>query len=257
MRDIIYAIGDVHGRADLLQSVLDHAKFDARSKGARAAFCFLGDIADKGPSVRQCFELVAEELQQNDASFLIQGNHDAMFLEAIRSGDEAVVMSWLSRGGLQTLDSYLSFDPEEAMNVIELLHADHLDLIEKARSSVALGRYVFAHAGVRPHIRLQAQSKHDLQWIRSAFLDHRDDLDIGIDGAIVVHGHSVVADRPVIADNRISLDTGAFYSGRLSVGIFDGYEAPKFFQTDGCADAIVDIEPLWHGVQDKVYARAA
>jgi serine/threonine protein phosphatase 1 len=92
----------------------------------------------------------------------------------------------------------------------------HVDFLRGFDDLAIAGGYAFVHAGLRPGVALDAQKSADLRWIREPFLGHR-----GSFGAVVVHGHTItdeVDERP----NRIGIDTGASYSGRLTAIGLDG-----------------------------------
>lgn len=239
MKDYItYAVGDVHGRADLLKAVIHHAIADAMNHNALPRFIFLGDICDRGPRSRQALDLVADVLGDFEGSVLLKSNHDDMFASALKSMDRREIGAWLSRGGMQTLASYCPSDLNGAFEVVRTFHLDHLRMIDDAVSMYVEDGVVFAHAGINPQARIEQQDDHDLMWIRDAFLEH-----VGHLGAIVVHGHTVVGDLPVATENRISIDTGAHKSGRLTVAAIHNGEF-RFFQTDGSASSVVDVEAV-------------
>jgi len=235
---ITYAVGDVHGRADLLEAVIAHALRDAEKVGAPARFAFIGDVCDRGFRSRQSFDLVAEIVSEFEGSFLVRGNHDDMYHKAVAGNDRRVTAAWIGRGGMQTLDSYLIGDPSGAIEIIRTLHNDHLRLVETAAQCVIEGGIVYSHAGIDPSSAVHSQDARDLMWIREPFLDH-----VGLLSHTVVHGHTVVGDLPVVTENRISIDTGAYKSGRLSV-VAVSDEGFRFFQTDGRASRVIEIEPV-------------
>lgn len=240
-RAVTYAIGDIHGMADLAEAVIDFAVQHASARGASPRFAFLGDVCDRGLNSRRAFDVVADAIEAYDGSFLIRGNHDDLFRKCVSGGSTSrVVAGWLHRGGVQTLESYLPGDLNGAVSLVNTIHMDHLRLIDEASRYVVDGGFLFTHAGVVPGRSLIAQDEHDLMWVRDAFLDH-----VGPLGHVVVHGHSVVGDLPVVTENRISIDTGAFKSGRLTVAAIDiNQESVEFFQTDGNASRVVEVEAL-------------
>lgn len=237
---ITYAIGDVHGRADLLDAVVGFALEDAALRGASPRFAFLGDICDRGPDTRRAFDAVAEVIALHAGSFLVRGNHDDWFARCISGCDSRIVAGWLGRGGVATLESYLPGDLNGAVEIVRSLNADHLRLVAASTGLVRDGGLVYTHAGVNPARPLGMQDPHDLMWVREAFLDH-----VGHLGATVIHGHSVIGDRPVVTENRVSIDTGAYRSGRLTVAAVDSAAGTvSFFQTDGAASRVIAVAPV-------------
>ncbi len=235
-----FAIADVHGRADLLEAmhrfIAEHASNDA----ADPQIIYLGDICDRGPQSKKCFNMVQRTLKNFASSVLIRGNHDNWFLRAIRYGEERAKMNWLNKGGLETLDSYLRGNSSEVMDIIDQFHEDHLDLVENAETHVIRENICFTHAGIMPGKAIAKQDAYDMMWVRDDFLDHVGHLE-----KVVVHGHTPVGDRPVVTENRISLDTDAYVSGRLTALVIDWEDnTVRFFQTDGNAAAVVEVQPV-------------
>jgi serine/threonine protein phosphatase 1 len=231
---LLYAVGDIHGGLDLLEAMLRLIAEDARERDSarQKTLVFLGDYVDRGPDSRGVVErLMREALAGFDAHFL-KGNHEAIlldFLEEPRRLDH-----WLMNGGDATMRSYgvdverlarLGAPAEIWRNAFaDALPDSHLRFFRRLKLSVSFGDYLFVHAGVRPGVPLDAQSEADLVWIRAPFLEHG-----GAFGKIVVHGHTPGRD-PVKRPNRIGIDTGAVFTGRLTaLRLQDGSQ--EFLQT--------------------------
>lgn len=215
----IYAIGDIHGRLDLLSALHDMIRQDIDAAPAcRVVVVYLGDYVDRGFDSRQVVDLLlAEPLPAADTVHL-KGNHEALMLDFLDDGKLAQV--WLANGGDTTLFSYgitanfAAYD-ETAMlqariSVRETLPASHLAFLRGLAITHAEGNYLFVHAGIRPGIAIEEQREEEVLWIRDPFLTSNADH-----GYVVVHGHSIT-DEPEFHDNRISIDTGAYASGRLT-----------------------------------------
>lgn len=235
-----YAIGDVHGRSDLLQTVIAFCEEDAGRRGGTPRIIFLGDMVDRGRDAKGCLEIVGRVLADHPASIFLRGNHDDWFLRFLEN-DRRQLRTWFHDGGRETIDSYCDLDIDDAQSFIVSRHPGHLDLLRRSVFMVEDGPFLFAHAGVRPGVALESQSPDDLMWIREPFLDHQGKLP-----QVIVHGHSVMdPPRPVITENRISLDTGACWTGRLSILAIDqAKQELSFFQTDGDSRSIVEVDPL-------------
>jgi serine/threonine protein phosphatase 1 len=223
----VYAIGDIHGRLDLLDDLLARIGADDRDRGsdARTEYIFLGDLIDRGPDSCGVVErLMAAAAAGMNARFLM-GNHEEVFLRAIR-GDIRALRFLVRIGGRETLlsygiseEDYRSLDFEElAALATQKVPAAHLAFVERFETMIALGDYLFVHAGLKPGVAIADQARSDLYWIREEFLNHRDSF-----GKMVVHGHSITQDIDVRA-NRIGIDTGAFASGRLTAIGLEGEE---------------------------------
>ncbi len=219
----IYAIGDVHGRADLLQSLLTVIDADlARSAPERAIQVFLGDYVDRGPDSRAVIDLLIERSKSHE-TVCLKGNHEVFLLEVLK--DPARLEEWRRYGGLLTLVSYginptMNPTPEQQIELIEglrqALPPEHLSFLQQLRPSFACGDFFFAHAGVKPGVALERQKEEDLLWIREEFLEFERRF-----GKYVVHGHTPVS-VPDIRSNRINIDTGAYATGNLTLLTIQG-----------------------------------
>lgn len=215
----IYAIGDVHGRADLLTSLLDEIRQDAgRTPGYTDYLVYLGDYVDRGLQSRQVLDLVSAPPPPGFGTIHLRGNHEQAMLDFLE--DETAGVDWLRFGGVQTLFSYGVHLPEHGVDAMVLAEARrrlaaalpraHLSFLTHLRYSLAIGDYFFVHAGIRPGVPLDRQTPDDMLWIREAFLASTADH-----GKVVVHGHTIT-DEPDMRSNRIGIDTGAYASGRLT-----------------------------------------
>lgn len=219
-----YAIGDVHGRLDLLDAMLNSIERDASARGAAENHVVvLGDLIDRGPNSRG----VIERLRTFKASWarliVLMGNHEEVLLRVL-AREHGILDSWLKFGGTQTLKSY-GGDPEdlqaasegEAMELIRrAIPLEHQLFLDELADTVKIGDYLFVHAGIRPSVDLSMQVQADLRWIRQEFLHNQTDH-----GFIVVHGHTI-SDEIVERSNRIGIDTGAYATGRLSAVGLEG-----------------------------------
>ncbi|WP_062211139.1 metallophosphoesterase [Aureimonas sp. AU12] len=239
----VYAIGDVHGRADLLAPLLREIERTAPDDG-RAAIVFLGDLVDRGPDSRGVLDLVIGALQRFPGSKLCLGNHDD-WLRRCLAGDPTMADDlelWLGQGGLETLQSYAA--PATPLSDIRRgILAEtprHASLLEEAAQLVRWRDLVFVHAGVDPAIALVDQPREASLWIRSVFLRYVGPLE-----AAVVHGHTPQSPpRPHVTENRISIDTGAFFSHVLTAAVFDAASSTLQFWTarrDGTVRRVVPI----------------
>lgn len=211
----VYAVGDTHGCADQLDAI--HARIAEDAAAApepERLIVYLGDYVDRGPDSRGVIERVLAR-PIDAAAVYLRGNHEAMMLDVLdRPTDEAALALWLRNGGVATLSSYglSGEDPPETW--AGRLPQAHLAFLHGLAHSHRAGGYLFAHAGIRPGVALDAQDADDLIWIREPFLCS--DADHGV---VVVHGHTPRS-APVIRSNRIGLDTGAVYGGKLTAAVF-------------------------------------
>lgn len=222
----IYAIGDIHGRIDLLDALL--AKIEADNAGrapCQARIIFLGDLIDRGPSSAQVVERAMEVAKgQWHCQFLL-GNHEEVFLKAL-GGDLKALAFFVRIGGRETIlsygvseEAYRDSDfPKLYSLLLERVPESHRAFLGSFDDLIIIGDFAFVHAGVRPGQALESQHPSDLRWIRHEFLDHRTGFE-----KIIVHGHTIFEEVET-QSHRIGLDTGAYSSGKLTAMGFEGAE---------------------------------
>ena len=221
----VYAIGDVHGRADLLSEILARIDDDLKARPAvDTVEVFLGDYIDRGPSSREVVNLLIARRREHDTIFL-KGNHEDYALKFL--SDPTILSKWKRIGGLDTILSYglaptHGDDPQSqhqiAAEFSQAMPDSHRRFFKGLALSFTCGDFFFAHAGVRPGVPLRVQFQRDLLWIRDDFLLHEEDF-----GKVIVHGHTP-ARKPDIRPNRINIDTGAYATGRLTCLVLEGHQ---------------------------------
>ena len=214
----VYAVGDVHGRADLLDELLGAIRTDCDRRGrAKTILVFLGDYIDRGPQSAEVVERLRTLKLSGIRPVYLCGNHEEVLLRLL-AGDSGLVDDWLRFGGAECIASY-GLDPEavkemgrtEALARIRTaVPRDHHKFLQSLGDTFLVGDYLFVHAGIRPGIALDEQSQQDLRWIREPFLDTED-----AHGFVVVHGHTI-SEQVEIRSNRIGIDTGAYRTGVLT-----------------------------------------
>ncbi len=231
----VYAIGDIHGRFDLLTRMLKKISDDiAMSGSSDVTLVFLGDYIDRGPQSREVIErLVSLKGSLQERLVALKGNHEDAFLAFL--DDPGHGPAWAEHGGRDTLLSYGVEAPRRRTDTAGWMQAreallgaapqTHVDFLRALQLSVTIGDYMFVHAGVRPGVPLDEQEERDLLWIRGEFLAHPKPF-----GKVIVHGHTPV-DAPDISDRRIGIDTGAYATGLLTALRLEG-ETASLLQTD-------------------------
>jgi serine/threonine protein phosphatase 1 len=218
----IYAVGDIHGRADLLLEIIARIDDDLERRPiGRAVEVYLGDYIDRGPDSKTVIDLLAVRLIKNHAVCL-RGNHEALMEDFLR--DPAKLRPWLQLGGMQTLASYgVHRRPGPIENEIDLhrrfwsaFPRAHELFLQCLRYHFRCGDFLFVHAGIRPEIPIERQDFHDLLWIRHEFLNSAKQH-----GNFIVHGHTPVP-HPDIRQNRVNIDTGAWRTGTLTCIAIEG-----------------------------------
>ncbi|GGE84061.1 metallophosphoesterase family protein [Sphingomonas prati] len=220
----IYAIGDVHGRYDLLRVLLDRiAAHSASLPPAQSQHIIqLGDMVDRGPDSARVVEHLHDLQQRAPDLIVLQGNHEEMMLRAY-DAQLQVLRPWLGVGGRETLASFgmppLGRDADDFDYVMQMrrdVPAAWVEWIRQLPCTAQSGDYFFCHAGIRPGVPLKRQNRQDLLWIREDFLsDTRDH------GAVIVHGHSISPEVEML-ENRIGIDTGAYDSDILTALYLEG-----------------------------------
>lgn len=234
-----YAIGDIHGRLDLLDQLLDRIIADSKARGeAEAHLILLGDLVDRGPDsagvVQRAMEL-AEADSGSEKAFIhfLKGNHEEVFIAAAK-GDVQSTRFLCRFGGRETMLSYgLDAEEYETRDFEELtdwmlnnVPRDDVDFLDGFEDVIEVGDYAFVHAGIKPEVPLSGQKPEDLRWIRDEFLSWRQPHE-----KVIVHGHTImleVDEHP----NRIGIDTGAYHSGRLTAIGLEGTQRWYLSTTD-------------------------
>lgn len=220
----VYAIGDIHGRADLFNDLIGQIEADVgiRSK-LSTKVVVLGDFIDRGPDSAAVITMLMR-LTSEPNLIVLRGNHEATLVDALDGNHDALDL-WLEHGGLATLRSFgVDTDGLDRHDTYRLLRIAREAIptavrrwLEKLPTYIHIGRHYFVHAGIDPDIALDAQVDADRLWIRDKFT-----LSAAPHEAIVVHGHTIYEDGVDFASNRIGVDTGAYRTGRLSaVGLED------------------------------------
>ena len=219
-----YAIGDIHGCLDLLESLLERIETDiAQNPKVKASIVFLGDVVDRGPHSAEVVERLRTYSHPRASTHFVMGNHEEVMLRVI-DGEKDFLPSWLRFGGEETLKSY-GLNPREVAKMpdqerVEALQTaipqSHRKFLSSFADSISFGDYVFVHAGIRPGVDLAEQSQSDLRWIREPFLGDETDH-----GFVVVHGHTIT-NAVDVSPNRIGIDTGAFCTGVLTALAIEG-----------------------------------
>lgn len=241
----VYAVGDVHGRDDLLGDLLAQIEADAAGRGrAKLAVVFLGDLIDRGPSSRQVVERLRTYRPSGVRPVFLAGNHEEVLLR-ILDGEARLIPDWLRFGGAECLASYgvdaanlRRMQPTQAIETVRsAIPASHGEFLRGFDDTFRAGSYLFVHAGIRPGIPLEQQSRADLRWIREPFL-----TDGSEHGFTVIHGHTIreqVEERA----NRIGIDTGAYRTGVLTAL---GLEGSERWYLQATAPDIANIAPAWN-----------
>lgn len=235
---ILYAVGDIHGRADLLSDLLEMIRRDvaASSPAERPVLIFVGDYIDRGPRSREVVDIVLA-LQAEGAFSVgaLRGNHDQFLLDFLADGRSGP--SWLEFGGGATLAAYdvkpprLRTDLEgwarASKELAIKMPPEHRRFFESTAPMAVFENFVLVHAGVRPNVPLDEQAVEDLTGIRDSFIFDDDPLP----GQVVVFGHTPLA-APLLTHSKIGIDTGAYATGVLTaLRLHNGQ--PSFIQTSG------------------------
>jgi serine/threonine protein phosphatase 1 len=214
----VYAIGDVHGRLDLLTALLETIDRDDAARGEAATrIVFLGDLVDRGPHSKQVIDHILTRDWRDRPVTVLKGNHEEVFLLTL-AGDLEGARFWLRIGGKETMTSYGTpaelIEQAGPLDIVEdfarRVPSAHVGFLHGLSDMVSIGGYCFVHAGIKPGVAIDRQKPEDVRWIRDRFLDYE-----GSHGATIVHGHSIATDVEDL-HNRIGIDTGAYATGKLT-----------------------------------------
>lgn len=226
----VYAIGDIHGRCDLFEVMIEAIESDDRARGpARTTVILLGDLVDRGPDSRGVIAAARQWQQFRDIRILC-GNHEEMFLRGF--DDVEILRHFLRHGGRETLMSYGIEQPKLSAATLEEVQemmgaavpSEDRSFMEAFEDMIVIGDYLFVHAGIQPGVALEEQQRQELRWIREPFLSYN-----RAHGPVVVHGHTIY-DAPEQRFNRIGIDTGAYSSGVLTALVLEG-NSRSFIET--------------------------
>ena len=231
----VFAIGDVHGRLDLLRELASAIEaHEAASPAARTTIILLGDLVDRGPESAGVLRF-ARDWQNRANVRILAGNHEEMFLKSFDNAE--VLRHFLRHGGKETLlsfgmswSAYATATVEKVREMMaEVVPAEDRAFIEGLEDKIAIGDYLFVHAGIEPEMPIEDQKPADLRWIREPFLSHA-----GPHPLMVVHGHTITQE-PVDNGIRIGIDTGAYASGRLTALVLEGKQR-RFLEASKAED---------------------
>jgi serine/threonine protein phosphatase 1 len=217
----VYAVGDIHGRLDLLRTMDARIVSDIASNRQRSpVICYLGDYIDRGPHSAQVVDYLASSHSDGIRRIYLKGNHEQRMLEFF-DDPAGKGPGWIGFGGREAFESYgisAPKNPDDPMfdwgalrdRLMAAVAPEHIEFLKGLRLAFSWNQYLFVHAGLNPERDIDQQEEHDLMWIRAPFLSSSRDW-----GFTVVHGH-VIVPEPEFRSNRIGIDTGAYQSGCLS-----------------------------------------
>lgn len=229
--NVHYAIGDIHGRDDLLEKMHQRIAADRRVRygGEPATIVHVGDYIDRGACSREVIDRLMRGVPEFE-TICLKGNHEDWMLACLETDDGDLWQSWIDNGGDETLRSFgLSFDDGhyDPLALAKALGPERLRWLGELKLYHQAGGYLFVHAGIVPGRPLEEQEEKDLLWIRRAFLESTEDH-----GVWVVHGHTPT-EQPELKMNRIGIDTGATWYGNLTAVALGEPTGPRFLTVSG------------------------
>lgn len=225
----VYAVGDIHGCAGLLDKLMDIIAEDAAEAEA-ARIVFLGDYVDRGPDSKGVIDRLLEIQESRPDTVFLKGNHEALLLDFLSDPED--MFHWLDWGGEETLHSYglediLARAPEElGAEFAKALPAEHENFLKSLPLTHIEGDYLFVHAGLRPGVALEDQDEEDMLWIRKRF---QNAVRSERPPYTIIHGHQPVK-APVDKGWRVDVDTGACWSGKLTAVVLEN-KSRRFLST--------------------------
>jgi serine/threonine protein phosphatase 1 len=223
-----YGVGYIHGMRGLLDNLIDLIEADSAASGERTVVVFLGDLVNRGPSSRQVLERLIEGPRRGgDRWITLRGNHDQLVLDAVAGKSEAAFRQWMQKGGMETLASYGVGRKEASLSrARRAIPSEHLSFLDALPFYFRAGDHLFVHAGIDPRRPFDRQSEAEMMTIREPFLRGSYLLPF-----TVVHGHVPSPAGPVVAAQRIGVDTGAYASGVLTAVALREGRKPRFIET--------------------------
>jgi len=199
----IFAIGDIHGCLDKLRRLIQ----DMAADPANDTLVFIGDYIDRSGGGRDIVDYVLGLKKNYQKVICLCGNHESMLIRYLEGLDENM---YLQNGGTMTLNAYGISRTDALRERKAKIPMNHLRFFESLLPYYETDQFIFVHAGLLPGIPLAGQAAHDLQWIRQEFIDSDYDF-----GKRIVFGHTHFR-APLVTANKIGIDTGAVYGGRLT-----------------------------------------
>ncbi len=236
----VYCIGDIHGQVNLLESIHNKIILDSAHYSGEKFIIYLGDYIDRGLHSKEVIDLLLEKPLPGFKHVYLRGNHEQVLLDFLNNVP-GIAQEWLSFGGLATILSYgisitgIPFGKKLVQlqkDLAKRIAASHFSFYKQLDFSYEIGNYFFVHAGIKPTVALNKQSKHDMLWIRDEFLNSKD-----LHEKIIVHGHSITINKPQVLPNRIGIDTGAYLTGVLTCLVLEGDQ--KYFLATSAAPILL------------------
>ena len=219
-QDLIYAVGDIHGMYTCLASLITKIRNDYflkyRDLNTAPKLLFIGDYIDRGQSSKEVIDFLLNGFDNIQTIFL-KGNHEEIFLNAIKSKNLEGYERWLYKiGGQETLSSYGIENIHSNLELSQFIPKDHLVFFENLKLCYETKDYFFVHAGINPQRSLNQQLTNEMLWIREPFLSSQSNHN-----KIIIHGHTPCGKYPDIKFNQINIDTGAYDTKILSCLVVD------------------------------------
>ncbi|WP_205648874.1 metallophosphoesterase family protein [Acuticoccus kandeliae] len=220
----VYAIGDIHGRIDLLHKMMDAIAADIAARPVdNVTEIFIGDYVDRGDDSKDVIDFLCLPPLDGRKRICLIGNHEDAMLSGLHDGSS--IHRWLAFGAEATFRSYGIEPRQHARNPAALqpllqsvMPPEHIAFLNGLKVSHSIGNVLFVHAGIRPGVPIDRQNRQDMIWIRDEFLSYRKPLPMH-----VVHGHTPVS-APEHLPWRTNVDTGAVYGGSLTAAVLEGNE---------------------------------
>ena len=219
----VFAVGDIHGCKELLNVIHNKIIESSKNKEGEKLLIYLGDYIDREPDIKGTIQTLIDFQPENFTKVFLLGNHEQMLLDFM-AGKRNSLYIWLGNGGLETLESYgtdvnsyidhsMELKDEELIRkqFTRLLPFSHKNFFNQLILNYEWGNYFFVHAGINPDLPIEKQEKETMLWTREKnFFNPKMTC-----SKIIVHGHTPV-EKIEKYPFRINLDTGSFYSGKLS-----------------------------------------
>ncbi len=232
----IFAIGDIHGCLNQLISIHDQIFNYKNYKKEEDLLIYIGDYIDRGPKSKQVIDQILQLKNKEINTVFLMGNHEEMMIDFLFNKINNL-KNWLNYGADQTFKSYDievvdfikdGFEDQIIAKLrkvlIEKLGNEHINFFKSLQLTFSVAQYLFVHGGINPKKNLTDQSKQDYLWARSDDFFHKEFKA----EKIIVHGHT--PEKNVVNfPYRINIDTGCYFSGKLSCVCLNDLNEERYF----------------------------
>jgi len=211
----IFAIGDIHGCAQQLATLLVRIPFDPKLD----SLIFLGDYVNRGPDTKGVLDILLQLKESCTDIHFLKGNHEQELLEYCATGHMDSLRALRGMGIDATVESYGS--RVHSLGGFGCFPPEHREFLHSLKFFHLQGDYLFIHSDINKEMLCypmkESEGRMQRYVMETSLLSSRrlaQEQTTGIDN-VIVFGHIPFASPLVLAD-RIGIDTGAVYGNMLT-----------------------------------------